>query len=1064
MNRRVFLLTFLLVPCTQTMAASYSYDISSADYGPSLPNATITTGTFEIADHAFLGKSIRATSATHESTDTAGVTLTALASSSDYSVTWKKGYTNYTNGGRDGFTLRTQDDNAVFTGITATGIKTGYFFQVNDSGAAVGSNSVRIYRFSTSGLVLLKSVALTSAQPRWYRAVARGTLLSLYYSDDGTNYLLVASTTDSVYRSGYVQYSAGYSNGPIGDTYINSISQETYTTVVGSGPVISSISTSSVSDAASVQINWQTDTVSDSQIEYGTSTSYSSTTANFSNSTLHSVRLTGLVPGSTYHFRVGSTDASSNSATSSDQTLYLPPSPGTIAITAPRGFQTFQRRVNNTSDIPISGTYTGSPSTIEASWNGRPYITIDSHPSGGTFSAVLGDIQAGQGNLNVRFSSNTAVVAATTSVGVGDIYVIAGQSNASGRGTSNQTYTSPADFSTLRATLFGNDDSWKNLTDPTDSSSGQVDSISTDSIAAGSVWPVIATRFLADQRVPISFIPTSKGGTSITEWQRSLSTTTLYGSMYRRINASGGRIKGVVFFQGETDASNSMSRDAYLSYLYGFTNSVYNDFGVKTFVGEIGNQTLSASQIDNIRRAQIESWENGTTTFVGPTASDINLADESGDNLHFKSNGDLLKWGNRWWAAIQRAYYSGADGQGPRLLYAEENSARDAITFVFNDESFPIISTSSFAGFEVKDDGLLVVTTSTSTAGYNAIKIGFSAPLSGSSTVSFGSGGIASGRNVPTDSSTYNLPLDIFIDHNVLYATPPLILAHSPNGNTEPDNGNVILSITTDQNAQCRYSTNSNASFYNMQDVFSTTGTTTSRVIHSTTLTNVLPGRSYLYYINCIDEVGNAMTSNASLAFVTNNSIALSKQASQGSNYQVTSTSPIIFSRNLSIGDTGQDVKDLQNLLVSFGLLQPGNTTGYFGKLTRQAVINLQKNNSVFPSTGNFGPLIRQLLNSKANVPIPSKGTYIPGKYRFDNDLGIGNSHIDVKNLQIFLNKQGYIIALSGSGSSGQETEYFGIMTYNALKKFQTDSNISPVSGFFGPKTRNKINSLSVSL
>ena len=50
-------------------------------------------------------------------------------------------------------------------------------------------------------------------------------------------------------------------------------------------------------------------------------------------------------------------------------------------------------------------------------------------------------------------------------VGVGDIYVIAGQSNASGRGIAD----SRSSHETLRAGLFGNDDRWRELRDPVDS-------------------------------------------------------------------------------------------------------------------------------------------------------------------------------------------------------------------------------------------------------------------------------------------------------------------------------------------------------------------------------------------------------------------------------------------------------------------------------------------------------------------------------------------------------------------------------------------------------------------
>jgi peptidoglycan hydrolase-like protein with peptidoglycan-binding domain len=43
----------------------------------------------------------------------------------------------------------------------------------------------------------------------------------------------------------------------------------------------------------------------------------------------------------------------------------------------------------------------------------------------------------------------------------------------------------------------------------------------------------------------------------------------------------------------------------------------------------------------------------------------------------------------------------------------------------------------------------------------------------------------------------------------------------------------------------------------------------------------------------------------------------------------------------------------------------------------------------------------------------------------------------DVLQLQKYLNAQGFFVAQSGAGSIGKETNYFGLLTYKALIKFQ---------------------------
>ena len=80
-------------------------------------------------------------------------------------------------------------------------------------------------------------------------------------------------------------------------------------------------------------------------------------------------------------------------------------------------------------------------------------------------------------------------------------------------------------------------------------------------------------------------------------------------------------------------------------------------------------------------------------------------------------------------------------------------------------------------------------------------------------------------------------------------------------------------------------------------------------------------------------------------------------------------------------------------------------------------------------------------------------------------NLSAGSRGASVKSLQQFLNTHGFVIASSGPGSLGNETELFGSLTVKAVQKFQEQYGIaSPGTtgyGRVGPKTRAKINELS---
>jgi len=83
-------------------------------------------------------------------------------------------------------------------------------------------------------------------------------------------------------------------------------------------PVISSMATTSITTSG-VTISWTTDEPATGQVEYGQTSSYGSTSQVYAGLvTSHTVTLTGLASGTTYHYRVNSKDASNNLATSSD--------------------------------------------------------------------------------------------------------------------------------------------------------------------------------------------------------------------------------------------------------------------------------------------------------------------------------------------------------------------------------------------------------------------------------------------------------------------------------------------------------------------------------------------------------------------------------------------------------------------------------------------------------------------------------------------------------------------------------------------------------------------------
>ncbi len=85
------------------------------------------------------------------------------------------------------------------------------------------------------------------------------------------------------------------------------------------------------------------------------------------------------------------------------------------------------------------------------------------------------------------------------------------------------------------------------------------------------------------------------------------------------------------------------------------------------------------------------------------------------------------------------------------------------------------------------------------------------------------------------------------------------------------------------------------------------------------------------------------------------------------------------------------------------------------------------------------------------------------GCHTFTRDQKMGDSGGEVMWIQQFLNGHGSQVAASGAGSPGNESSHFGAKTQAAVKAFQKANSISPMAGYWGPKTRASANAMCAS-
>ncbi len=93
--------------------------------------------------------------------------------------------------------------------------------------------------------------------------------------------------------------------------------------------------------------------------------------------------------------------------------------------------------------------------------------------------------------------------------------------------------------------------------------------------------------------------------------------------------------------------------------------------------------------------------------------------------------------------------------------------------------------------------------------------------------------------------------------------TPPLRTNGSPSGTLAAGTTQATLSLTTNENATCRYATTPGVAYASMPNTFSTTGGTAQ----STTVSGLITGGSYSYFVRCQDSAGNANPDDFTISF-----------------------------------------------------------------------------------------------------------------------------------------------------------------------------------------------------
>jgi serine/threonine protein kinase len=325
-----------------------------------------------------------------------------------------------------------------------------------------------------------------------------------------------------------------------------------------------------------------------------------------------------------------------------------PAAPTGMLLQSPRDYQVFQRQARLKGEVVVRGTAPSGCDAVEARLTGKSVdgplpdrwqpvaLTPDRHG----FDAPLATTPGGWYRLEVRALRDQKEIAhsAVEHVGLGEVFVIAGQSNSTNCG---EERLKPA--SGLVASFSGDD--WRPADDPQpgvqDGSSG------------GSPWPAFGDALAARCKVPIGIASAGRGGTSVGEWGPGGG---LFAALTKRMAALGPHgFRAVLWHQGEADAG--MAADDYARLLTETVQASRKAAGwdVPWFVAQVSYRSPGAPTADAPRAGQKKLWET-KVALEGPDTDTLTGDNREMDGKGIHLSGKGLRAHGQLWADKVGAY------------------------------------------------------------------------------------------------------------------------------------------------------------------------------------------------------------------------------------------------------------------------------------------------------------------------------------------------------------------------------------------------------------------------
>lgn len=356
-----------------------------------------------------------------------------------------------------------------------------------------------------------------------------------------------------------------------------------------------------------------------------------------------------------------------------------------IKITSPSDRAVYQRDITGQTTISISGTYSQpvdkfevrAVAVIPGQGQNTQWSTLQDKVSGGVFQGTL-RLQGGWYTLEVRGLLNGVVVGrdVVSRMGVGEVFVISGQSNAQG------LFESPGPAADDdRVNYIAYDNTVNSLFDPPAPIFAHLESNVTIGPRGKTAWSwgILGDLLVRKLNVPVLFINTAWEGTTVKNWAESAAgkpTRNAYGGFNYPTQMPYGNllistqhyvhqlgVRAILWMQGETDNyPANTSAQAYRDNMQFLINKLNSDTDkrINWVIARTSRningagQSITSQSVINGQNAVLNTTFN--STFPGPETDNAYVPRP--DGVHFVGQEGQRILANLWNDALNTTFFS----------------------------------------------------------------------------------------------------------------------------------------------------------------------------------------------------------------------------------------------------------------------------------------------------------------------------------------------------------------------------------------------------------------------